>query len=124
MPPLQNYFANTLLRPRIHVGGNLAIDDDGVDQVYGGLTWHFPVFGPLFIEASFGGTWHDGPLKAAGAGLDLGCHLLFHERLGVGVDVGQHWRVVGVADHSSHAGICDGGNSGITHAGAYVGYRF
>ncbi len=89
-----------------------------------GLTWDFPVYKSFFLEASFGGTIHDGPLESPGNGLDLGCHLLFHESIGAGVDLGQHWRVLGEADHSSHANLCDGGNSGITHAGVYVGYRF
>lgn len=124
VPPFENYFANTLLRPRVHVGGNLATADDGVSQVYAGLTWNFPVFNRFFLEASFGGTLHDGPLESPGDGLDLGCHFMFRESIGVGVDLGQRWRVVASADHSSHANLCDGGNSGITHAGVYAGYRF
>ena len=123
----QNYWANTLLRPRIHVGGNLATGSDPINQVYAGLTWHFPVYDPFFLEASFGGTWHDGPLESPGDGLDLGCHWLFRESLALGVDLGEHWRVLASADHSSHAHLCDGGkagNSGITHAGVYAGYRF
>jgi len=122
-----NYFADALLRPRLFVGGNLATADDGVSQVYGGLNWIFPIYRSLFAEASFGGTWHDGPLESPGKGLDLGCHFLFHERLGLGLDLGRNWRVVAEADHSSHAKLCDwgkAGNSGITHAGVYVGYRF
>ena len=82
VPPQQNYFANTLLRPRPFIGGNLAVEDDGISQVYGGLTWNFPVFGPLFIEASFGGTWHNGPQETIGDGPDLGCSVLFHEGSG------------------------------------------
>jgi len=125
--PYQNYFANTLLRPRLHVGGALATEDGGVSQVYGGLTWNFPLFGAVFLEASFGGTWHDGPLASPGDGLDLGCHWLFRESVGLGYDVNEHWRVLVAADHSSHAKLCDGGdagNSGITHVGGYIGYRF
>jgi lipid A 3-O-deacylase len=127
VPPMNNYLANTLLRPRVHVGGNLATEDDGVSQVYAGLTWNFPIYRMVFLEASFGGTWHDGPLESPGNGLDLGCEFLFHESVGIGVDLGQRWRVVAKADHSSHAKLCDdgrAGNSGITHAGVYVGYRF
>lgn len=125
VPPFDNYFANTLLRPRVHVGGNLATGNHGVSQVFSGFTWNFPLFSKLFLEATFGLTVHDGPLESPGGGLDLGCELLFRESIGVGVDLGQHWRVLAAADHSSHAHlICDGGNSGITHAGVYVGYRF
>jgi len=127
VPPFQNYWANTLLRPRVHVGANVATGDDPINQVYAGLTWHFPVYDRFFFEGSFGGTWHDGPLESAGDGLDLGCEFLFRESIAVGVDVGERWRVLASADHSSHADLCDdgkAGNSGITHAGVYVGYRF
>ena len=126
-PPADSYLANTVLRPRLHVGGNLATGDEGVSQVYSGLTWTFPVYSNIFVEATFGLTWHDGPLESAGSGLDLGCEILFRESIGVGVDLGQHWRVLVAADHSSHAHlICDDdkGNSGISHAGVFVGYRF
>ncbi len=126
-PHANNYWANAFFRPRLFIGGNLATADHGVSQVYGGLNWLFPIYRTVFLEASFGGTWHDGPLDSPGGGLDLGCHLLFHERLGVGTDIGRHWRVVAEADHSSHAHLCKGGttgNSGITHAGVYLGYRF
>jgi hypothetical protein len=123
VPSFENYWANTLLRPRIHVGGNVATGDDPVNQAYAGLTWHFPLFAsPLFIEGSFGGTWHDGPLESND--LDLGCHWLFRESLAAGVDVGQRWRILASVDHSSHASLCEGGNSGLTHAGVYAGYRF
>lgn len=124
VPPFQNYWANTLLRPRVHVGGNVATGDDPINQVYAGLTWNFPLFGRVFAEASFGGTLHDGPLDSPGDGLDLGCEFLFRESIALGFDVNDRWRVLASADHSSHADLCDGGNSGITHAGVYVGYRF
>lgn len=122
LPPFDNYLANTLLRPRLHLGGSLATADDGISQVFAGLTWNFPVFGPFFLEASFGGTVHDGPLS--GPDLDLGCHLLFRESIGVGADLGSRWRLLVAADHSSHADLCNGGNAGLTHVGGYLGYRF
>lgn len=122
--PSDNYVANTILRPRVHIGGNLATGGGGVNQLYAGLTWNFPVYDPFFVEATFGGTWHDGPLDSPAGGLDLGCHVMFRESIGVGMDIGERWRVVTAVDHSSHAHLCDGGNSGLTHAGVFVGYRF
>jgi lipid A 3-O-deacylase len=125
--PFDNYFADTLLRPRVHIGGNLATASDGVSQVYSGLTWDFPIYRDFFLEATFGFTVHNGPLESPGDGLDLGCHLLFRESIGAGINLGEHWRVIAAADHSSHAHlICakGSGNSGITHAGVFVGYRF
>jgi hypothetical protein len=108
----------------VHFGGNGATGDEPINQFYGGLTWDFPFLDRYFFEASFGGTLHDGPIASPGDGLDLGCHFMFRESIGIGANVGQHLRVVAQADHSSHADLCDGGNSGITHAGVYVGYRF
>ncbi len=122
----ESYLAETLLRPRLHIGGNVATEDDGVSQIYAGLTWNFPVFEGISIEASFGGTLHDGPLASFDS-LDLGCEWLFHESIGVSFDLGRRWRVVTQADHSSHAMLCEGGdapNSGVTHVGVYTGYRF
>jgi hypothetical protein len=126
MPPSDNYLVNTLLRPRVHVGGNLATGgSDQISQVYAGLTWNFPVFSNVFVEGTFGFTAHDGPLDNHPGGPNLGCTILFRESIGVGVDLGEHWRVVAAVDHSSHANlICDGRNAGLTHAGVFVGYRF
>jgi lipid A 3-O-deacylase len=127
VPPYQNYFANAIFRPRVHVGGNLATGDDPINQAYIGLTWDFPVLDRYFVEASLGGTIHDGPLDSPGDGLDLGCSWLFREAIAVGANITPHWRILASADHSSHADLCDdghAGNSGITHAGVYVGYRF
>ena len=121
--PFDNYLLDTLLRPRPHLGVTVATDS-GTSQVFGGLTWNFPLFGPLFLEASFGGTIHDGPLESPGDGEDLGCRVLFRESIGLGLDLGQHWRIIAAADHSSHADLCNGGNSGLTHAGVSVGYKF
>jgi hypothetical protein len=124
VPPFDNYFANTLLRPRVHLGGNFGTGDGGINQAFAGFTWNFPLPYNLFVEATFGMTVHDGPLESA-TGIDLGCNVLFRESIGLGADIGEHWRVLAAVDHSSHAHlICDGGNSGITHAGVYVGYRF
>jgi lipid A 3-O-deacylase len=121
--PFGNYFLDTLLRPRPHLGVTVATDD-GTSQVYGGVTWNFPLFNPVFLEASFGGTVHDGPLDGSGGGESLGCRILFRESIGLGIDVGQHWRIIGSVDHSSHASLCDGSNGGLTHAGIAIGYRF
>ena len=127
-PPRQNYFANTLLRPRIFVGGNLATADDGVSQVYAGLDLALPDLRSLLPRGELRRHLPRRPAREPpGEGLDLGCHWLFHERLGLGFDIGQHWTLLASADHSSHAHLCDGGkagNSGITHAGVYAGYRF
>ena len=126
LPPLHTYLLNAILRPQPHLGVTLATDD-GTDQVFGGLTWMFPLFRSLFIEASLGATVHNGPFDSPDDGPDLGCSPLFRESIAVGIDLPWSWRVLAGADHSSHARLCDGGragNDGLTHAGLYLGYRF
>lgn len=118
--PFNNWFLNVLLRPRPHIGGTASFD--GPDQLFAGLTWTAPIWRNIFLEASFGGTVHNGPLE--GAQISLGCHVLFRESLGLGVDVGEHWRLMVGVDHSSHASLCDGENDGLTHLGGYLGYHF
>jgi hypothetical protein len=117
--PFDNRILNIILRPRPHLGGN--VSPDGTDQIFGGITWTVPIW-RLFAEASFGGTIHNGPLS--GAEVSLGCRVLFRESIALGLQLGPHWRVVGGIDHSSHAGLCEGENDGLTHVGGSVGYRF
>lgn len=120
LDPFNNWFANTLLRPRPHIGGSYS--PSGTDQLFAGLTWTFPFGRTFFAEASFGGTVHNGAID--GAEVSLGCHALFRESLGVGANIGEHWRVIASVDHSSHANLCSEENDGLTHAGASIGYRF
>jgi len=117
--PFENRILNVVLRPRPHLGGN--VSPDGTDQIFGGVTWTVPIW-RFFAEASFGGTIHNGPLS--GAEVSVGCRVLFRESLALGLELGPHWRVVGGIDHSSHAGLCDGENDGLTHIGGSIGYRF
>lgn len=119
--PFQNRFLDVLLTPRPHVGFSVSTED-GTDQVYGGFTWTVPLPWIFFVEASFGGTFHDGPLE--NSDLALGCRVLFRESLSLGIDLGEHWRVLGGADHSSHANLCGDENDGLTHYGGRIGYRF
>jgi hypothetical protein len=118
--PFENRILDALLRPRPHIGATAS--PWGTDQVFAGLTWTAPFGRIVFAEASLGGTVHDGPLSDAQVA--LGCRVLFRESLGLGVNVGRHWRVVASVDHSSHSGLCGNDNDGLTHIGGFVGYRF
>jgi hypothetical protein len=120
-----NILLDILLKPRPHFGASLSTAE-GTNQVFGGLTWTLPVPPIFFLEASFGGTLHDGELEGTPGvpGLSLGCHLLFRESLGAGVELGEHWRALASVDHSSHADLCGDLNSGLTHIGGSLGYRF
>jgi lipid A 3-O-deacylase len=119
--PFSNRFLDVLLTPRPDLGFSVSTED-GTDQVYGGFTWTVPLPWAFFLEASFGGTFHDGPLE--GNDLSLGCRVLFRESLGAGVELGEHWRLIGGVDHSSHANLCGDENDGLTHFGGSIGYRF
>lgn len=121
----ENPLLNALLQPRPHVGA-LVSTDGGTSQAYAGLTWHLPLWSRVFLEASFGGTVHDG-LEARREGEirpGLGCPVMFRESASIGVEVGARWRVLATIDHSSHASLCDGRNDGLTHVGLSAGYRF
>jgi lipid A 3-O-deacylase len=120
VPRFDKWYLNVLLRPRPHVG--FTASPWGTDQLFGGLTWNAPLGRIFFIEGSFGGTIHDGPLT--GAQVAVGCRVLFRESLGLGANIGEHWRVIAGVDHSSHAELCGLDNDGLSHIGASVGYRF
>jgi lipid A 3-O-deacylase len=118
-----NAFADILLRPRIQLGASIATGG-GTDQAFAGLAWDVPIGRLLFVEATFGGTVHDGDLHEPPGqpGIELGCRALFRESIGLGVNFG-HWDILAAVDHSSNAGLC-ADNDGLTHAGASIGYRF
>jgi hypothetical protein len=117
-PAREDYFLNSFLRPRIHVGG-LVATDSRTEQLFAGFTWNFPLGRTFFLEAALGGTIHDGGSDDEG----LGCSIAFREGAGVGANLGRHWRAIVSVDHSSNANVCDG-NGGLTHAGVSVGYTF
>ncbi len=122
---LHNAFLDALVRPRPHLGATVSTDD-GTNQFFGGVTWHFPIGEVFFVEASFGGTVHDGELRQEPGTTDvqLGCRVLFRESAALGFNLGRHWRVLGFVDHASHASLCDDENDGLTHVGGLIGYRF
>ena len=118
-----NAFADILLRPRFQLGASIAAGG-GTDQAFAGLAWDVPIGRLFFVEATFGGTIHDGDLHEppGHAGIELGCRALFRESIGVGINFGR-WNILASVDHSSNAGLCSD-NDGLTHAGATIGYRF
>jgi len=121
MTPFDNRIVDFLLRPRPHLGTTIATSG-GTSQVYAGLTWDLYLTDWLFVEGTFGGTVHNGDTSRTANGPRLGCSALFRESAGIGVTF-RNVVVMGVIDHSSHAGLC-GVNDGLTHAGVKVGYRF
>jgi len=123
LQPLDNRLLDIFLRPRPHVGGLVSFG--GTSQLFAGVTWNVPL-GPFFLEASFGGTIHDGTLDTPPEedGVALGCRLLFRESVGAGVHLGRNWTIMAQWDHASHADLCGEDNNGLTHIGGSIGYRF
>ncbi len=121
----RNGFLEFFLKPRPHVGASVSTAG-GTDQIFGGVTWTVPLPPFGFLEASFGGTVHDGSLYTPPdqRGLSLGCYTLFRESVGLGINMGPHVRVIGAIDHSSHANLCGQHNNGLTHIGFSLGYKF
>ena len=94
-------------------------------QVYLGAAWSLPLLNVLFVEATFGGAYHDGPLTSAGPNYvaAYGCRLSFHESGSVGLKLGEHWRIMTTIEHMSNGKLCDP-NAGLTNVGVRLGYKF
>lgn len=117
-----NTYVNAVLQPRIHVGGNINVTGD-TSIAYTGLTWNFPIYGPLFVEGTFGGGVHNGKLDNAPRDRQqLGCPILFRESASIGLGF-EKFTILGTIEHLSNAGLCSE-NDGLTNVGLRIGYKF
>ena len=115
-------FWQRILTPRPHLGASFNTGSK-TSYGYGGVTWLFPVYGPVFIEGSFGGMVHNGKLSNTDPNEEpLGTRVLFRETGSIGVDF-ERLRVMLTVEHSSNAGLGNW-NHGLTNVGARVGYKF
>ncbi len=110
-----------LLSPRPHLGANLSLEGE-TSRLYLGLTWQVPLGTAYFLEASFGGAWHDGPLDEPGIA-SYGCELSFRESAALGVRISERLNLVAGVEHMSNADLC-GRNRGLTSGGVRLGYAF
>jgi lipid A 3-O-deacylase len=113
------------LIPRFHLGGNLNTAG-GTSDVYGGVTWQFPIYRRFFGELTFGGDANDGNTHRVitnTTDIRVGCTVMFRESASLGYHLDDHWNVMAIAEHASNAGYCSH-NEGITAIGARVGYVF
>jgi hypothetical protein len=115
-------FLDMLFAPRPHIGAS--VNSKGKTSYgYAGLSWLYPIFGPVFIETSFGGAVHNGNLKNTDPKMEpLGTRVLFRETASIGFDYDQ-WRIMATVEHLSNAGL-GSWNHGLTHVGGRVGYKF
>jgi lipid A 3-O-deacylase len=116
-----NPLLEALLQPRPHLGGNFNLSGD-TSFGYFGLTWDFELSPRFFIEASFGGAVHDGPLDERGR-MSFGCRVNFHEQATLGYKIDRNWRLLASVEHMSNGDLCEP-NRGLTNAGVRIGYRF
>lgn len=111
---------NFLLTPRSHLGTTIAFGK--TDEFYWGLTWDAKITDAAFLEASFGGAAHDGPLDTPGEA-SYGCQVNFRESASLGFALDPAWRIMTTIDHMSNGGLCQP-NRGLTNAGIRLGYRW
>jgi lipid A 3-O-deacylase len=115
-----NSILDFFLTPRPHLGTTLGFGK--TDEFYWGVTWDARLFGPIFLESSFGGAIHDGPVSEPGVP-SYGCQVNFRESASLGYEVTEHWRVLATVDHMSNGNLCHP-NHGLTNAGIRLGYHF
>lgn len=115
-----NRWVDGFFRPRPHVGVSINTGDS-TNQYYFGATWDVWLTNWMFIEASFGGVYHDGPLDEPGKA-SFGCELNFRESAALGFALDEQWRLLFMIDHMSNANLCDR-NRGLTNAGVRLGYK-
>jgi hypothetical protein len=123
-PQPANPIVDFLLRPRPMLGATINTQGN-TNQIYLGAAWTLPLFNVLFIEGTFGGAVHDGPLTSQGPDYRTayGCRVSFHESASVGAALGENWRIMATAEHMSNGGLCEL-NPGLTTYGARLGYKF
>jgi hypothetical protein len=109
---------------RPHVGATVNLNGHE-SMAYAGLSWTVPVTDNFFVEGSFGGAVHNGPLHGAVApDRNLGCSVLFRESASIGANLTESSSIMLTLEHASHAGLCGVDNRGITNLGVRVGFRF
>lgn len=106
--------------PRIHIGTQINVDGD-TSQLYAGFTWEFRLHERISLEATFGGSLHDGPTE--GEGSAFGCVANFRESGSIGFGLTERLWLYATVAHMSNAGLC-GRNSGLTSGGLRLGYKF
>jgi opacity protein-like surface antigen len=125
LPAVTAYDPNIswLFSPRPLIGASISLQGK-TNQVYAGLAWNVPIFGPLFAEVSFGGLVHDQTLfQVYPDRPTLMTRFLFRESIAIGYDINATWRVVAFADHGSNGNL-GYGNQSINHVGLMLGAKF
>lgn len=110
--------------PRPELG--TTVNFNGEESIlHAALMWDIPIFDTgAFIELGAGGAIHNGHLDdAPPGGRNLGCRVLFYERMGIGMNIGDSATVSLAEEHISNSDLCDY-NNGISNVGIRVGWKF
>ena len=110
-----------VLRPRTFIGFS-ANDAGDTNELFAGFAWQMQLSDSAFLETSFGGAVHDGPLDDP-TYASFGCRANFRESAGLGFKLTPHWQLLTEINHMSNANLC-GRNRGLTNAGVRLGYVF
>jgi hypothetical protein len=119
--------------PRFQLGGAVNLSGRTSFAYFdGALT--LPITQRLFFEPFAGGAIHNGSLTPTPTLSGLGCPVLFHAGVSVGVPITEHWRVLGSFEHLSNGkgfGVnCgtnqspSGSNQGLNNYGLSASYAF
>jgi hypothetical protein len=118
--------------PRFQLGG--AVNLSGrTSFAYFDAALTLPITQWLFFEPFVGGAIHNGSLTPTPTLSGLGCPLLFHAGVSVGVPITEHWSVLGSFEHLSNGksfgADCStnqspGSNQGLNNYGLSAGYAF
>jgi lipid A 3-O-deacylase len=120
------------LLPRFQLGG--AVNLSGrTSFAYFDAAFTLPITQWLFFEPFVGGAIHNGSVTATPTLSGLGCPLLFHAGVSVGIPITERWSVLGSFEHLSNGkgfGVdcgtnqSPGTNQGLNNYGLSVGYAF
>jgi len=113
-----------LLSPRPLIGASISLQGK-TSQVYAGLAWTLPIYGPFFVELSAGGLVHDQNLNQVynDRPSPLTSRILFRESIAIGYEFNENWRILAFADHGSDGNLSYR-NISLNHFGALLGYKF
>jgi lipid A 3-O-deacylase len=118
-------FLSAIGSPRPYLGAEIAISDDPIHFVYGGLNWEAYLTKRFSIGFSAGGSINSDSERVSDDGdeRDLGSRVLFHLQVSAGFDLTPKLGVQAFINHFSNANL-GSSNDGMESTGARLTYRF
>jgi len=119
-------FLEVIGSPRPLLGTEIAVSDDPIHVIYGGLNWEAHVTERLYLGFSGGGSWNSSQVttnSSSGATKDLGSSFLFLLQASIGYDITEKVTVQAFYNHFSNAYLATK-NPGLESVGGRLGVRF